>query len=304
MDIHERKAKRPLINIVLRVGISVLILAAGVAAMAALSGLKTPPAEKKPVERPLQVTAVTVAPEDVPVTIVGYGDVMPLDMVAISPEVSGRVTAVHPRLEPGEVIPAGELLFEIDTRDYVAAVEQARATAAQLRQSILLLEKQSAIDSRRLKTLERNRDLAKSEFLRLKTLYESDKVGTRSGVENAEQGYNSAADLAAQMARALSLYPIQIGEAKSTLAAAESRLSVAEANLSRCRVRAPFQARVKSADIEVDQFVAPGKAVLTLADDRILEIQVPLDSREARRWLTFSGDGAPRDAPGSASWRR
>lgn len=295
MQTNNRKARKPVVNVILRIGISSLILAAGVASMVALASMRTPPVEKKPPERALQVTVVEVAPEDVPVAIVGYGEVASLNTISISPEVPGRVVEVHPRLEPGETIAAGELLFKIDPTDYAAAAEQAKATVSQLRQQIRLLEKQLSIDTQRLKTLERNRDLARKEFLRLKTLYESDKVGTRSGVESAEQRYNSTIDLADQMARSLALYPIQISEAKSSLAAAASRLEVAAADLARCEVRAPFKARVKSAEIEAGQYVAPGKPVLNLADDRILEIQVPLDSRDARRWLKFDADDALRD---------
>jgi multidrug efflux pump subunit AcrA (membrane-fusion protein) len=97
------------------------------------------------------------------------------------------------------------------------------------------------------------------------------------------------------MARSLALYPIQISEAKSSLAAAASRLEVAAADLARCEVRVSFKARVKSAEIEAGQYVAPGKPVLNLADDRILEIQIPLDSRDARRWLKFDADEALHD---------
>jgi RND family efflux transporter MFP subunit len=64
-------------------------------------------------------------------------------------------------------------------------------------------------------------------------------------------------------------------------------MSMAETNLSRCTVKAPFNARIKSASVETGQFVAPGQHVLTLADDTVLEIQVPLDSRDARHWLQF-----------------
>jgi hypothetical protein len=39
--------------------------------------------------------------------------------------------------------------------------------------------------------------------------------------------------------------------------------------------------------VEKDQYVNPGAVTVTLADDRELEIQLPLDSRDARRWLQF-----------------
>jgi len=66
---------------------------------------------------------------------------------------------------------------------------------------------------------------------------------------------------------------------------------VAEANLARTELRAEFDARVKTVQVEKDQYVRAGTPVLTLSDDSMLEIQVPVDSRDARSWLRFNGDG-------------
>ena len=106
-------------------------------------------------------------------------------------------------------------------------------------------------------------------------------------MDQAERAYNSALDQADQIAQAVSLYPLQIKEAESSLVSAKARLSVASTNLSRCTVKAPFDARIKSVSLETGQYATPGQTVLTLADDRILEIQIPLDSRDARHWLQF-----------------
>ena len=65
------------------------------------------------------------------------------------------------------------------------AKNEARAAVMQWENAIKRLEKQSAIDQQRLKTLERNQELAELEFTRLRSLYQKDKVGTRSGVEKA-----------------------------------------------------------------------------------------------------------------------
>ena len=112
-------------------------------------------------------------------------------------------------------------------------------------------------------------------------------MGTRSGVERAEQTYNSAVDQVDQMAQAVTLYPIRIKEAQSSMAAAQARLLLAEANLDRCQVKTAFTGRIKSVNIEKGQYVDPGQPVITLADDATLEIQVPLDTRDARQWLRF-----------------
>ncbi|MBC2743713.1 MAG: hypothetical protein HGJ93_11875 [Desulfosarcina sp.] len=46
--------------------------------------------------------------------------------------------------------------------------------------------------------------------------------------------------------------------------------------------------------MEAGQFVSPGQNILTLADDTLLEIQVPLDSRDARNWLQFETPASDR----------
>jgi RND family efflux transporter MFP subunit len=199
-------------------------------------------------------------------------------------------------MELGEIISKGDTLFKIDPRNYQASLSEARAAAQQWKNTILRLEKQSAIDQDRLKTLERNRELARAEFERTRQLFESDSVGTRSGVDAAERSYNSVADQADQMAQAIELYPIQIKEAENSLTAAQARQKLAAANLERCQVRSPFNGRVKDVSLEAGQYVSPGISVLTLADDSVLEIRVPLDSRDARQWLRFDGENPEETA--------
>jgi len=274
-------------HVMIRIVICTLILVAGWLGMNGLASLKQPPAEIKTEERPIKVQTVKAIPRDYPVVITGYGEARALTVVTVAPEVSGRVVYTHPTLKVGRIIPAGDVMFRIDPADYEAGLQEAKAGVAQWQNAVARLKKQFSIDTQRLKTLERSAELAETEFERVRQLLETDRVGTRSGVDQAERAFNSARDQADQMAQAVSLYPLQIREAESSLASARARLALAETNLSRCTVKAPFNARIKSVSLETGQFVAPGKDALTLADDTMLEIQVPLDSRDARQWLQF-----------------
>ncbi len=122
---------------------------------------------------------------------------------------------------------------------------------------------------KRLKILKRSHELAKKEYERVLVLFEKDNVVPLSRLEAAENTMLAAADLENQI--------IQI-------------IETAENNLERCEVRAPFNARIKSVSLEEGQYVTPGQHILTLADDSVLEILVPLDSRDARKWLRFNKD--------------
>lgn len=285
MNVEEFK---PNGKVIFRIIVCVLILLLGVIGMSSFAKMKQPPIEAHYDEPSLRVEVLKAYTEDVPVSITGYGEVKVLDVVSIAPEVSGKIVKIHPRLETGEIISKGDVLFSIDPRDYEASLEETAAAVKQLENSILRLNKQYEIDRERLKTLKRNRDLAKNQYDRVRKLFEEDKVGTLSGVDQAEQSYNSTFDQVEQMALAIELYPIQIREAESSLDSARARLSSAETRLERCIVKAPFNGRISEVSLEEGQYVSPGMNLATLANDSVLEIRVPLDSRDAAKWLQFN----------------
>lgn len=241
-----RNHRKPLTRAVL----CALVLLIGLLAMTALAGLKKPPGEHELPEIPLAVEGTKARPQEVQTVVSGYGEVTALNTVALSPEVSGRVVAVHPRLEEGEVIEAGDLLFRLDTET-------------------LNLEKSTA--TKRLATLKRNRDLLGREFERTRRLFETMKIGSLADVEAAEQGYNTARDSVDQL---------------------EHTLAETELRLEKSVIRAPFRARVKSVAMEPGQYVLAGTQVLTLADDSLLEVAVPIKGDEAAMFLEFETDAA------------
>lgn len=275
------------ITVVLRAVASIVILLVAYVLFGAIIRSKEPAAQVEIPEQALRVDVLEATFRDVPVRIEGLGEMRSRDVVQIASEVAGLVTAIHPHLEVGGVIPAGEILFEIDARDYEAIAIQSSASVDQLSNSVQRLTKQYAIDKERLKTYERTRGLANGEFERVKSLYEKDKVGTQSQVDNAEMGFNNANDAYDQLSQTCDLFPIRIEEAKNSLTSSQAMADLAATNLGRTKVSVPFDARIKSVSLERGQFVAPGAPILTLADDSLLEITIPLDSRLARNWLEF-----------------
>lgn len=271
----------------IRIVLGVLIIVVGFGLKLALAALRQPP-EQVPVREPRhRVEVMPARLETVPVVISGYGEVRARDEMAITPKVVGDVVMVHPRLKVGEVIPAGEILFQIDPRDYEAVVRQARAQVGQVESTLSLLRRQIALDTRRLETIARSRDIAREEFERDKQLYEQEDIGSRTQVNLTEVKYNEAQALYEQLSHAVELFPLRMREAESALEAAGAAAELAELNLARTVVRAPFDARLKQVRVEVGQSVAPGAPVIVAANDATLEIMVPIDSHDALRWLRF-----------------
>lgn len=126
----------------------------------------------------------------------------------------------------------------------------------------------------RLKILNRDLELAQGEFNRTHRLYEQNKVGTLSAVEKAESAVNSITDRISQV---------------------EQAMQQAKLRLERCVIKAPFTCRITEVTIEKDEYVTPGRKLVTLADDGDLEIIVSLDSREVIHGLRFDDTQLPND---------
>lgn len=280
----------------LLVAVDVLLL--GIVGMLMLSKLKEPPAELLPPKPVIRVEAKIARPEDVPVFITGYGEVTSLKNVRIAPEVAGKVIRVHPNLVAGRFVKRNEILYEIDKRDYLTTYKDARATLSRMTNTISRLEEEQKITEFRMKNMIRNRNLAQEEFDRLRQLYQKSKIGTQSQVDTAERAYNTAVDQLAQMTQAVNTYPLQIKEVKYQLESAKAGVFRASTNLRRCSVTAPFSGRIKEVAVEEGQYVAPGQGLVQLVDDTVLEIAVPVDSSDARKWLLFG----KRPLSGSNSW--
>jgi len=273
-----------------------VLLGAGV--MVGLIALRKPPAGAiaEQTENAVHVEALRMRPVNVPVTILGYGHVKALKTVQIAPEVSGRIVAIHPNSLVGGIIPNGEPLFVIDAEPYRAQVADAEASVTQLEGTVARLREEWKNEQQRMESLTRARDLAKTQFDRLKELFEKEEVGTKTDVDVSEGVYVASQDEVDQLDHALQLYPIRIEEARGALSSAMARLELARINLSKTRVAAPFDARVRQRNVEKDQFVNAGEVVMELADDSVLELAVPLDSRDAQRWLKFDKGDPHREA--------
>lgn len=104
-------------------------------------------------ERVVPVTIETVQRKNVPVYLESIGVVTSPRIVAIRPQVGGKVLAAH--VDPGDMVKEGDLLFTIDPRSYQAVLDKAKAN----------LEKDKAHLEYAKKRVERYAELVKKEFV-------------------------------------------------------------------------------------------------------------------------------------------
>ncbi len=78
---------------------------------------------------PIPVLIADVGRRDVPIYLDGLGTVQAFNTVTVRPQVSGQLVSVA--FEEGQTVKAGELLAQIDPRNFEAQLQQAQAQKAQ-----------------------------------------------------------------------------------------------------------------------------------------------------------------------------
>jgi RND family efflux transporter MFP subunit len=284
---------------VLNVGLCLFVILGGILTLVGLTLSKQPPTQKEIIRQPVPVVVQKVQLTDETIFLQGYGEVNALRTLTVSAEVSGRVIRVHPRLHAGEVIQEGEILFEIDSTEFEATCRQIEEQIGERKAHLDLLKQQNTADQKRLQNLQLSRDLAHNNYRRINDLLEKSKIGTRSGVEKAQQAALAADDAVDVLVSTLALYPKKIEAARRQLVEARIRLEKARRDLLRCKVQAIFDGHLKTVGLQAGDYVSQGAPLFVMSDNSILEIHVPLSSSEARRWLRFE----PKlDAPDNSGW--
>jgi len=240
----------------LLVALVILLGGAAVAAILVKTGNR-PERQAPPQSRPV-VAVHVVAPDVQPVRVTGFGSIKAKRSVDLVPQVSGRVVARSPHLEPGAYIAAGEVLMEIEDTDYVLAVEQARSNVAQREYNLAQAEEEAQVARR-----------------------EWDRVGATGfgGEEGSEP-------------TPLVLHEPQLKLARANLDAARAALRQSQVNLERTTITAPFDGRVLATDIDVGQYLAMGQPVGSIYATDIAEVTVPVADADLA-WITvgYRGEG-------------
>jgi RND family efflux transporter MFP subunit len=193
------------------------------------------------------------------VTLEGTGTVAPRYEVTLIPQVSGKVSWVHPELVAGGEFREGDELLRIEQEDYVLAVERATAQVAQSELQIEVARANAAIARREWELMNASR----SRLLGDSAVVSSDPDP-------------------------LVLHKPQLRQAEAALAASRAALETAELSLSRTILRAPFNCRVRAQSVAPGQLVGPNSPVAVLYGTDLVEVEVGLPVADLG-WIDVPG---------------
>ena len=246
--------------------LGVLVLGAG-AAVSVYYLMNKPKAKRRPPRSgSVLVEVMPVRHRTQRVTLRAMGTVIAAQTIRLAPRVSGDVVQVSKEFLPGGRFGAGDLILRIDPRDYQFVVQQKASEVVQAERDLKLELGQQSV--------------AKREYELLK-----------DAVEKEDQE--------------LVLRKPQLKTAQAALVAAQASLAKAKLDLKRTDVRAPFNAKVQSRQVNLGSQVSTGTQLAELVgtDEYWVEVSVPVDQLKWIKIPTKSGQpGSPVRIHYAAAW--
>jgi RND family efflux transporter MFP subunit len=203
---------------------------------------KPRPERRKPVPTVPVVTVQELTLSDYLVVIPAMGTVVPATEVDLKAQVGGPIVWKHPEFVEGGIVEKGQALIKIDPVDYELALTAKRA----------LLETATA----NLKAEKGKQEVARAEWEIL-----------------------GLGEEATELDLELALRRPQLAEMEASLEAARAEVRQAELALERTVIKAPFNALVRSVNVDVGGQIAAQNTLANLVgtDSYYVEALIPLD---------------------------
>lgn len=235
-----------------------VIIGIGVVIFIGLKKMRNKPQRLEKAIHVPRVKVVCFTPVTEQFIVNGTGTVRPSKVVNVIPQVQGEIISVSKNMENGGFFKRGEILFRIDPAEY-------RLRLAQVKSTLAIQKVQMQVE---------------------------EEEGRIALVQWSEYRQNNPNEKAGS----LTLREPQREMAKANLDAAKAQVGLAELNLKRTTIRAPFNGRVKVRNISTGQIVGPQTVLATIYDIDKAFITVPVRKEEAI-WLSIPRSSKDKNRP-------
>ena len=202
----------------------------------------------------------------------------------LSSRIDGTVVAVH--VENNDRVTAGELLVEIDPRDYEVAVAQAKARLELAVAQVASARQDYAASQANIRVNDADNFRAQRDARRFSSLLEQQVV--------AQNEYDQYTAVARVDAAKVDSAREAAGSALKTIAAREADVDAAKAaldqallNLSYTKIYAPANGIVGRRTVELGSRIQPGQSLMFVTED---EIWVTADFKETQLARMYRGE--------------
>jgi multidrug resistance efflux pump len=273
----------------------IALLALGIGGFVALKASKPKPSPVQAQEPSWRVDTIRVQPQALSPALTLTGKVESPEHTKAAAPSTGRIARVLVR--EGQPVGKGQILLEMDARDFQPRVEQARGQVHELEAAIQSETLRHAADLDQLRQEQKLLEFAAADLARFEQLQ-------RENFYSAAAVDQSRSNLARQQLT-LRSRELAIADHQARLAQLQARLAQARANLdqaelaqARSRVVSPFPGYVAEVGVAVGDQVNAGQTLLSLypADGLEVRAKIPAPYQEEVVALVAKGEAMTASA--------
>lgn len=269
--------------------VSLAVLGFAVVGAIGLVVMQNKPDQKEHVVTGPLVEVIEAPTETLTVRVESQGQVEPHVQIDLVPEVSGKVQSMHRAMIAGGLFERGDVLVTVDPTDYELAVRRAAASVKQAEGMIELRKAELESANTDLQLEQAEAEVSLAEWDRMHPGTEAPPLVARGPQIKAAEARVASADA-------------QLTSADAELDAAKAAFADAMLDLLRTKIKAPFDGRVMSENVDAGQYVTTGQALATVYGTGKAQIVVPLEDKQLQ-WFDLpegmdamtgrAGEGAP-----------
>ena len=187
-------------------------------------------------------------------------------LISIAPKVSGQIVKLS--FNDNDFVKKGQLLIEIDSRDYQNKVKELEGTLNEAKANKNVSTADSEKTSSDLAQVNKNLEFSTKDYERYKKL-KQDGLCTKQQYDLAETNYKQALDKKKAMNAALKSTNSKQDASSANIEKIEARLAQAKLNLSYTKIYAPQDGNISLRNVEVGNYVQVGQALTAVVSPNI-----------------------------------
>jgi membrane fusion protein (multidrug efflux system) len=186
-------------------------------------------------------------------------------IIQVSPRVSAEVNAVH--IVDNQEVKKGDLLIELDPRDFQVALKKAEAQLLQAEAQVQQAEAQADQAKAQLAQQSAQFDIAGINFNRNSSLFQQDlRAVSKQDVDTTRATLAAARGIVGAAQAAVDAALSQIGSAQASVRVAQAAVDDATLQLSYTRIAAPRSGRITRRTVEPGNFATAGQTLFSVVE--------------------------------------
>ena len=262
-------------RLVSQVVLPVLIISLGTGGLIWLSAKDVPPERVAKQPPPLLVETVSLQAAESSFPLRVSGNVVARREVTLSAEVAGAVIFKGESIKSGRYVRKGAPLLQIDPARFVLEVKQLGSELKQVAADLQRLATEESGTNSLIKLATREAEISTAAATRVKNLALKN-AASETQLEAAERAELQARNALTSLLNRRALIPVHREKLTAQKTLTELKQQLAQLNLDRTRIVAPFTAMITADAVERGNYVQAGDVLLKLRDTTAIDVECSL----------------------------